>query len=481
MIRFKNKKFSSLVKSQFSILKSVFKTRKLGIKKTNDVGVKVKVLIALNLLLVICLWVVSSDKSPGQSQNIIDKMPYLSVYQPSKQKVRPVRVLLGNTKAMVISCINPDTSQKVDFFMQDSEHGTPKRIAADAKYRLARSKGKWYLLDGNNVDLLANNVVLKHVIKFEPSANGVLELAINDDNSNILEKETTKYRGILQIRSRGVDSFSAINHVDLEDYLLGVVGAEMPATWSFSALRSQCIAARTYVMYHMYVDPLSRYWDVKNTQASQVYGGLGREHKRVTRAVSDTSGVVLAYGARMAEKIFPTYFSSICGGHTQNAGPVFGQKLQPLSGRKCFYCTQNAPKSRLYWPDIVLSVREISNLLVKRDKQLAALGEIISIRIAAVSSYGRVERMELIGRGGKRVLIRGEDFRLAITRKEKPLLSSWFTIIDRGGSYQFHQGRGWGHGVGMCQYGCRKMSDIGKNCTEILSFYYPSSTLVKVF
>ena len=119
--------------------------------------------------------------------------------------------------------------------------------------------------------------------------------------------------------------------------------------------------------------------------------------------------------------------------------------------------------------------------MIQRDGQLAALEKVVSIRITAVSDYGRIERVELTGRNGKRASIRGEDFRLAITSTEKPLLSSWFTMVETGDRYHFQQGRGWGHGVGMCQYGCRQMADNGKNCVEILGFYYPSSTLVKVF
>ncbi|MCF7957243.1 MAG: SpoIID/LytB domain-containing protein [Phycisphaerae bacterium] len=439
---------------------------------------KSKILVIFNLFLIIALWLISCHRPIQPSPRPLQKN---TTSLPKDQQVRPVHVLLGQTENLFITCKKLDTLSPADFFILDDGKGALNHIPAAAQYHLCRKNNTWQLLDAKNNDLLTQYPIFQNNITFQPSPNSVIELAMLDNPADIPTAKPTGYRGTLQVKCESSDYFSVINHVDLEDYLLGVVGAEMPASWAISALEAQCIAARTYVMYHMYVDPLNQLWDVKNTQASQVYGGLPREHPRVTQAVNTTAGVVLTYGPHMAEKIFPAYFSAICGGHTQNAAPVFGQKLKPLTGKPCPYCQQNAPQNRFNWPEITLSKKELSDLILQRDSQLATLQEVVSIRVTATSDYGRVKRVELTGKNGKRLSIRGEDFRLAVTTAQKPLLSSWFTMVDTGKSWQFKQGHGWGHGVGLCQYGCRQMADNGQNCLDILSFYYPQSTLVKVF
>jgi len=119
--------------------------------------------------------------------------------------------------------------------------------------------------------------------------------------------------------------------------------------------------------------------------------------------------------------------------------------------------------------------------LIRRYSILQNLGRIVDIKVASRSDYGRVEKLELTGSTGKNHLIGAEEFRLALSSKKKPLRSSWYQLIDNGSTWRFENGKGWGHGVGMCQSGCQGMAQNGKSSVAILEYYYPRSILVRAY
>ena len=122
-----------------------------------------------------------------------------------------------------------------------------------------------------------------------------------------------------------------------------------------------------------------------------------------------------------------------------------------------------------------------SDRLIERYPELAELGKIEKVTVLAVSDYGRVEKLELSGSSGKTKRIGAVDFRLAVSGKETPLRSSWYRLVDGGDRWQFEGGRGFGHAVGLCQYGSEQMGKEGKDCVEILNFYYPQAVLLRAY
>lgn len=290
------------------------------------------------------------------------------------------------------------------------------------------------------------------------------------------------YRGIIQLIGREKGRVAIVNVVDIETYLMGVVGAEMPASWHLSALRAQAIACRTYALYQMHLRRLEgAMWDVSNDQSSQVYSGLQAEHSRVALALKDTRGVVLTYGPEGKEKLFPAYFSSNCGGHTQDGKVVFGKDVAALGGTECPYCQAIARPETYRWVAVVTPKSIASKKLMERYPELTKLEEVIDIQVTAKSDYGRVERLKLFGKSGRTRIVNAEDFRLAISSKEQPLRSSWYDLVDGGDVWRFENGRGWGHGVGFCQCGSEKMAQMGKDAVAILEHYYPGATLVRAY
>lgn len=298
------------------------------------------------------------------------------------------------------------------------------------------------------------------------------------------------YRGKLKlvINTDG-KSFDAINMVPLEPYLAGVVGAEMPHYWEPAALQAQAIAARTYCLYIKRRFGVKRNWDVRKTQANQVYLGVRAESPQVWEAVNRTYGQVLECRRPDGTRgIFPTYYSSACGGHTENSKHVFGDSFGPLAGVECPYCVAIAKPGVFFWPMLELDKGVVTARLEQKYPQLKKLGGIKDIRPVRQSDYesssgkfSRLTKLKLFGSTSKIDFVRAEDFRLSVDPTGLKLKSTICKIAKRDNKWAFLSGRGFGHGVGMCQCGAEGMARQGKTAKKILSHYYPGSWIDTVY
>jgi stage II sporulation protein D len=263
-----------------------------------------------------------------------------------------------------------------------------------------------------------------------------------------------------------------------------VAGAEMPNYWEPEALKAQVIAARTYCLYTKKRFGSNRSWDVGKTAAHQVYKGLVAESSAIWNAVNQTTGMVLTCKQNdEKEEIFPAYYSSTCGGHTENSKNVFGESFKPLTGVPCPYCQDVAKPKFFFWPMIKYDKTEVTDRLFRRYEKIKQLGDITDIKIAKQSDFGDFSRMamiELHGSSGRKEFIRAEDFRLAIDSTGRKIKSACFKLEDLEDSWAFLSGRGWGHGVGMCQCGAEGMARQGKTAEEILSYYYPKTKILTI-
>jgi len=308
------------------------------------------------------------------------------------------------------------------------------------------------------------------------------EVIIFPDEPYIFNLNGNGYRGKLKlIINPDGGSFDAINLVPPEAYLAGVVGAEMPNYWEPEALKAQAIAARTYCFHIKKRFGGNRKWDMKKTAAHQVYRGISAESTQIWNIVNQTKGQVLVCKQTDGtEDIFPTYYSSVCGGHTENSKNVFGDSFEPLIGLPCPYCKNVAKPKFFFWPMIQFDNAYVVTRLLLRYPNLKQLGEITNISSAAQSNYAefsRLTKVKLLGSNGKSDFLKAEDFRLAIDPTGRKLRSTICQIAKRGDKWEFSSGRGWGHGVGMCQCGAQGMARQGKNAKQILSYYYPSSKI----
>jgi stage II sporulation protein D len=323
------------------------------------------------------------------------------------------------------------------------------------------------------------------------------------------------YRGSLEfIINDDGNSMMVINIVPLETYLAGVVPAEMPGYWEAESLKAQAIASRTYCLYIKSRFGKNRNWDIKATQANQVYKGIAAETMRTTNAVNATTGMVLCCEDESGDcRQFPAYYSSVCGGHTENAQDVFGESAPVLKGVDCPYCRQITKLSLFYWPMATFHKKYVTEKLVDRYPNLKDLGQIEKIEPAKENSYDstilrdgllprtsnfkRIVSVKLTGSArqtsklsgreinepnlppaaAKTAYLRAEDFRLAIDPTGSKIQSTSCIILSLEKEFIFLDGRGFGHGVGLCQYGARQMAREGKTAQQILDFYYPGSRI----
>ncbi len=307
---------------------------------------------------------------------------------------------------------------------------------------------------------------------------------IEPDDPFVFGVNNETYRGHLQliVESDG-ESFDAVNSVPLESYLAGVIGEEMPSYWEAAALKAQTVAARTYCLFIKAKFGTRRKWDVKRTQANQVYGGIKSESPMVWDAVRQTAGKVLVCRQGDGEKIFPTYYSSTCGGHTEDSSHVFGDSYETLRGVPCPYCEDVTRRSFFQWPTVSFASAEASRRIIQRYPRFKSLERIVAIEPHEVSEYEGFKRncsLLLVGVNGRSKTLRAEDMRLTVDRTGRKIKSNSYEITFRGNRFVFSGGRGFGHAVGMCQYGAEGMARKGKDFKTILSHYFPGSSIRRI-
>lgn len=316
-----------------------------------------------------------------------------------------------------------------------------------------------------------------------PVAGTRLEISTTGDGLVICEAR--RYRGNLVLQPVDAQRFSVDNHVGLEGYLAGVLARELPRGWEEEAYKAQAVAARTYVLYEMRHDGRSRSFDVYGDQRSQVYGGVVDETAKSVAAVRATAAQVLVVGPPGQEHIFKAYYSSTCGGISNPADGLESQdeQVSPLSGG--VVCTDCSGAGRYRWPTVQLTKAAVYQALATAYPKMAALGSVEKLRPELPgTSWGRVEWYHVVAADGRYERLRADDFRLAMLRYGPPAAKGLFsmncTIRDLGPILSFEQGRGFGHSVGLCQYGTQGKALRGMKYYEILYAYYPGARIMKL-
>ncbi|WP_036484657.1 SpoIID/LytB domain-containing protein [Myxosarcina sp. GI1] len=263
------------------------------------------------------------------------------------------------------------------------------------------------------------------------------------------------YRGRTRLIRQG-ESLTAINHVDLEQYLYSVVGAEAISTWPIEALKAQAVAARSYALYKQKTGTNGIY-DLDTTVGTQVYKGLDSEYTTTHAAVDGTLGQIMTYN----NQVILAAFHSSSGGHTENVEDVWTSPLPYL--RAVVDYDQQSPVFE--WNQIV-PVSQIMNLV-------AGVGQIKNLVPETVTPYGRVITMKVVGDLGTAV-IEGSDIRQTLG-----LRSTLFRVATDGNNLKIH-GRGFGHGLGLSQWGAYYLAKQGVSYNQILTHYYQNANLARI-
>lgn len=269
------------------------------------------------------------------------------------------------------------------------------------------------------------------------------------------------YFGRIEVRvHRG--RILVINRLPLETYLLGIVGSEMSPAWPIEALKAQAVAARTYaVQRRMMMRAANRPYDLESSVLSQVYNGAERIRPSVIRAVKETRGEVLAF----THDVVQALFHSTCGGRTVSAKAAFGREVPYLKPRRCKWCRQS---SRHRW-SLEIPLSEMS---MKLRRARLAKHELTGVSRASETNLVRLEE------GRRKRQVSPKKVRRAVGYGE--LYSTRFTAETKGHTVHIH-GRGFGHGVGMCQWGAKGMAEAGRSYRQILGYYYRGVRLKRIY
>ena len=320
------------------------------------------------------------------------------------------------------------------------------------------------------------------------------------------------YRGAAELIKNSSGLINVINLINLDDYVKGVIASEMPSSWNIEALKAQAVCARNYA-----VTTLNKHssdgFDLCATDNCQVYGGVNAETQSTVLAANETAGKFLMYNSSFAQ----TLFYSSNGGHTNNSKYVWGSDIPYLQAAVDPYETaENTPN---YNWSVTFTKDEIKQKLLSNGVDI---GDILNIEITNATDYGQVLELKITGSTGEKIYtnsstrsvlgtsLKSQRYTVAKSGGQAPYilskngLSNIFAglfIIDgskniapagsnmfvktssateryqtTASSYTF-TGHGWGHGLGMSQYGAKAMAEAGNTYSQILSFYFKGCTI----
>ena len=338
-------------------------------------------------------------------------------------------------------------------------------------------------------------------------------LTVQNDDPRGIWLGSRRYRGVLRISGRG-GRLRVVNSLGIETYLASVVGSEMPHHWPLAALQAQAVAARTYALKQR---SRGGAWDVKATVASQVYRGVESETPSTRQAVASTRSLVLVHGGRLIDAVF----HSSSGGVTEASGMVWRQqhpylvsvpdhdqhspvhrweqwfdpaglrqRLPETGGLQTVEVLSRSGsgrvrQARLRGPrgSLVLSGSELR-------QRLGLKSTLVNFEIVTGGQRPSVElpvrRVTATARGGSRIdritasVARQDAGRPPLLVAPPPLLVSK-TSVRRWSSQGLQllvKGQGYGHGVGMSQWGAHGLAEQGADFRSILQHYYRGAEVV---
>jgi len=371
-------------------------------------------------------------------------------------------------------------------------------VASAAASAAISANGRWMTVDRDGSSLIAGSDDGHWTV----SMRGGRVRLVNADNGSASSVESPltiraldadsrviangkAYRGELLVVASG-DEVIIVNRLPIEEYLRGVVPLEIGERQAGerAAVEAQAIAARSYAYTHL--APSQRF-DVRATVDDQVYGGAAAERPVADAAVAATAGEVLRYAGRIAD----TPYHSTCGGMTAAPSEVWtGEAGAPYLRR----VDDHIPGSRRAYCDISprydwsrdMSGEEIGTAVTRYLKSRGAsqdIGTARALRIESRTPSGRVGTLVIEGSDGETTL-RGNAIRYALRVAGGELLNSTYFSVESSGSNGSAGGRrftlrghGYGHGIGMCQWGAIGRARAGQDAVTILQTYYPGTSV----
>lgn len=285
-----------------------------------------------------------------------------------------------------------------------------------------------------------------------------------------------QYRGSVRLHRQAGGTITAVNALPLEAYVASVIDSEMPAAFPDEARKAQAIVARTYALYQMAVSRGHPHFDVFADTRSQKYLGfqyrtsagrrLAGETEDARRIARETAGIICTWRG----DLFCTYYSAVCGGHTTPGRLIFSDAATPLRSVPCDWCRD----ARRYRWRTEVPASDVSRVL--RSRFAAAGGPFGTLASVTLVKSNRSSAPQFpafqFSDGRNRLVLMSRELRQCLGAARLPGL--WFTARLTDGKLVV-EGRGHGHGVGLCQWGARGQALAGRTHLEILQHYYPGA------
>jgi len=419
--------------------------------------------------------------------------------EPSSARVRP---------AILESSLEPTVRVRVATEIESIEIGGPMHVIVSlvgrnggvqlvrTPVKITRSARSW---------LMAGGAGRTHALAFVGVEERRAPLSIRPLGPDLLRIDGKSLPGELRLLPDIVGSvnplgpvsdtkFHAVEHIGLETYLPGVIAKELISGWHIEAFKAQAIAARSYALHERRRSrDLDQRWDLEATEIDQVYAGA-TSNPRALEAVKATRGMVLTWNGG----ILRAYYSSTAGGRSASArdvwptGPGFEFNLDaPIQG---YGSDDYGVDSPLYRWTVERDVSSLTKRLraFGKDRSFAirSIDRLTRIQPVGFNDHGRPNRYRVYGTKGVWYELSAEQLRMAcnwtgssgrpaVDRKTR--VNSGDVEVEVKGGTVFIRGRGFGHGVGMCQYGAQKQAALGRSAAEILMHYYPGAELERAY
>lgn len=335
-------------------------------------------------------------------------------------------------------------------------------------------------------------------------------------DSGKLSINGTEYRGGMELASTSPSGYTVINFVNINDYIAAVVGKEMSPSWPIEALKAQAVCARSYTITTW--NKHSSYgFNLCGTQDCQAYMGISGESETTVRAATETKDQVLTYNGAVAS----TLYSSSNGGSTAHSKYVWGNDVPYLKAKEDIY---ENPNETTYSPwQVIITNADIKEKLTAKGIDI---GEVYDLKVTGADEYGRTYKVTIYGTKGTYDIkndstrtffgLRSQKYTITSHSVNKPSLYAYtvsgsadlkdYTAITSAGNKTASSdsvyvigasgtkhyttisssiepgtyildGSGWGHGLGMSQWGAKAMADRGFTYDKILDFYYTGTKL----
>ena len=302
---------------------------------------------------------------------------------------------------------------------------------------------------------LTSDQLYAHKAYIEPTGDG--QIKVNGKS----------FQGSMEIVEAPQGTLTVINQLSLEDYVMGVLAGEIPRNWPLEALKAQAIAARTFaVLNRMEARQKNQPYDLENTAFFQMYQGSELINENIRKAVLETKNEILTFGGKPIE----AFFHSNCGGHTSGALGVWSHNQPYLQPVACPFGNNGEHfrwKAEISVPDMV---RKLRNAGVK-------IQDLVRIDTVSRDESNRIQELSLMDGDGSWKKMKGSAFRMALG---PDLIRSTRFDAKVGRNKVVFNGKGWGHGVGLCQEGAYGMALKGYGAFDILRYYYRGVMLEKL-